>query len=242
METLKKIWEYIKNNWKNVLLILFAVVIVVLLIMQGCTRTENNHLKINVKALTDSVQVMETKNGELVYAKQALILEKNELEEYLNISKKERKELEKILDDKLSYIAKLEQTVRVDTFRCVDTMYVENGITHIGFNYKDKWVELDGETTLVDSVPQTQVNTLAMDAPLTVGLTDEYRIFVKTANPYVSFSNIEGAVIEKPSNGTKPKRWNIGIQVGIGGSYGLINQKFDFGPYIGAGISYGFGF
>lgn len=240
METLKKIWEYIKNNWKNVLLVLFAIVIVILLIMQGCTRTENSHLKINVKALTDSVQVIETKNGELVYAKQALILEKNELEEYLNISKKERKELEKILDDKLSYIAKLEGSVRVDTFTCVDTMYVDS-LTHIKFNYQDNWLAMDGLTTIKDN-PTTTINNISMSVPLQVGLTDNYRIFVKTPNPYVSFTDIDGAVIEKPSNGTKPKRWNLGVQVGVGAGYNLLHRNISVGPYIGVGISYGFDF
>lgn len=229
---------------KNILLILFSVVIVVLLIMQGCTRTENKHLKTNIKALSDTIQVMETKNGELVYAKQALILQKNELEEYLNITKKERKELEKLLDDKLSYIAKLEGQIKIDTLVCHDTVIHEKDITSISFKYDDIFLKLNGCTThdKINDCWRTQINNIAIDAPLTVGLTDEYRIFVKTSNPYVSFSTIEGAVIDKPSNGTKPKRWNIGIQVGIGGSYGLINKKLDFGPYIGAGISYGFAF
>ena len=229
---MKKILPYIT--------IVLAVAVVVLAIMQGCTRTNNRNLKNNIKALTDSMQVLESKNGDLIYARQALIVEKKELEKYLNLSKKEIKDLERTLDDKLSYIAKLEGTVRVDTFTCIDTMYIDS-LTHINFNYKDKWFALSG-TTIVSELPMTTINNVQMDVPLQVGLTDNYRIFVKTPNPYVSFSTIEGAVIEKPSNGTKPKRWNIGIQVGIGTGFDLLHKNITVGPYIGAGISYGFGF
>ena len=240
MDKIKTILNFLKNNWKNILLIMFAIVIVILLLLQGFTRTDNRNLKNNIKALTDSMQVLETKNGDLVYARQALILEKKELEEYLGLSKKEIKELEKTLDDKLSYIAKLEGTVRVDTFTCVDTMYVDS-LTHIDFKYKDKWFALSG-TTIVSESPLTTINNVQMDVPLQVGLTDNYRIFVKTPNPYVSFTDIEGAVIEKTSNGSKPKRWNLGVQVGIGAGYDLLHKNITVGPYLGVGISYGFGF
>lgn len=229
-----------KERIKTISIIVLSIVVLALLIMQGCVRHSNKNLNNNIKALTDSMQVLQTKNGELIYARQVFIIEKKELEKYLDITKKEIKDLERTLDDKLSYIAKLEGSVRVDTFTCVDTMYVDS-LTHIKFNYQDNWLAMDGLTTIKDNTTTT-INNISMSVPLQVGLTDNYRIFVKTPNPYVSFTDIEGAVIEKTSNGSKPKRWNLGVQVGVGAGYDLLHRNISVGPYIGVGIAYGFDF
>ena len=38
----------------------------------------------------------------------------------------------------------------------------------------------------------------------------------------------------------KPTRFGLGVQVGFGGTYGIVNKKLDVGPYIGVGLSYNF--
>ena len=85
------------------------------------------------------------------------------------------------------------------------------------------------------------LDSVAMNVPLTVGLTDDYQIFVKTANPYVSFPSIDGAYIKAPEK-VKSKHWNVGVQVGFGVQYGTIKKSFDVGPYVGFGVSYGWCF
>lgn len=36
------------------------------------------------------------------------------------------------------------------------------------------------------------------------------------------------------------KHWGVGINAGVGGSYGLIHKQFDVGPYVGVGLIYRF--
>lgn len=75
-----------------------------------------------------------------------------------------------------------------------------------------------------------------MDVPLTFYVTGK-EIAVKSKNPYVNFTEIQGA-----RNITKPKRWNVGIQAGFGVGYNLLDKNLTLGPYIGVGVSYGFNF
>ena len=85
-----------------------------------------------------------------------------------------------------------------------------------------------------------------MEVPLKVGTTKDNKWFVTSENPYVQFTSIEGANIEK----AKPKRWVIGIQGGIGGifGYGISGCSADgivrtgwilgAGGYVGIGVTY----
>ncbi len=54
----------------------------------------------------------------------------------------------------------------------------------------------------------------------------EFDLRIPSVNTYVEVS--------------KRKRWNLGIQAGIGPQYGLINKQWDVGPYIGLGLMYSF--
>ena len=74
--------------------------------------------------------------------------------------------------------------------------------------------------------------TLYMNVPLMLGLTDDYKFWVKTDNPYVTFTNIDGAVIDN-SSVKKDKRLHHGISLGFGFQYGLFGKQFDFGPQFG---------
>ena len=57
-----------------------------------------------MKHLTDTITQKDLKNGELLCYNQSLVLEKQELEKYLQISHQEVKDLERKLDSKLLYI------------------------------------------------------------------------------------------------------------------------------------------
>lgn len=38
----------------------------------------------------------------------------------------------------------------------------------------------------------------------------------------------------------RPTKFGVGVQVGFGGTYGLVHKQLDAGPYVGVGISYNF--
>lgn len=243
-ENNNKIWTFIKNNWKDTLIIFSIIIIIILIMPTTCTNRKNENLTNNIKALTDSVQTLNLKNGELLSAKQSLILEKKELEKYLDISKKDVNDLEKKLNSSLALIAKLNGGIHVDTIMMTDSVIIHNDTIDSYFNYTDKWICLDGHTSLLNNYATTTINNISMSADLKMGMTDDYKVFVTTDNPYLTFNEIDAAAIDGSVVREKKKRWNIGAQLGIGAGYNLASKtdKFFIGPYIGVGISYGFDF
>ena len=76
--------------------------------------------------------------------------------------------------------------------------------------------------------------------PLTIGLTDDYKFFVVSDNPYLNITHINSNVIDGTNIYKKPKKWSISIQGGFGAQYDIISHNFGVGPYGGFGISYAF--
>ncbi len=94
-----KLIEYLKTpkGQRNALFI--ALVVVLVFMFRSCGGDNVDKLKYeqNISSLRDSVRTYQTKNGELVSEKMALILEKSELEEYNGDLLKEIKILKTIL-------------------------------------------------------------------------------------------------------------------------------------------------
>ena len=189
----------------------------------------------NYKASNDSVKILYKDNEKLIYEKNAYILKESELKDMLDMNTKEIKELKKSLQSSISYISKIEGKMQVDTIYMNDTIYYKDSIPTIHFGYKDDWLTLSGTASFKPL--QTKINNIQVPISVETGLTEDYNIFVKTNNPYVTIQNIDGAII-------KDKKFNIDyhheLQVGVGFQYGLFNKQVDFGPQIGYGISISF--
>lgn len=245
--------EQVKDNWKNILLLVFFFVIIALIMSTTCTRQDLNKAETNIKALADTLHAYELKNGELMYEKQGYIAEKKELEEYIGIKEKEVNEIEKKLKSALATIAKLQGQVKIDTIHMIDSVYITaDSIYRNDFKYNDRWLALDGTTTLQLEPFNTHtiINNINMEVPLKVGTTKDDKWFVTSENPYVQFTSVEGANIDK----AKPKRWSVGVQMGVGvvGGVGIVGTQFKgistsntgagwfvgAGGYIGLGVSY----
>ena len=204
-------------------------------------RRSNNNWKHNYEVLQDSVEVVKTKNGELIFENGSLILEKNELFDALELSKKQVKEYEKALGSKLAYISKLEAQLNIkDTIKV--TEIIHDTITNTySMGYKDKWLSFDETFSLLDpEKPILNVYNINMDVPLKVGLGENYRIFVTSENPYFNITSIEGAVIDGSKFEKKISRWSLGAYGGFGLGYGLINKQIDIGPQVGIGVEFRF--
>lgn len=212
--------------------------------LQSQYRYNNNINENNIIALQDSLKEIELKNGEIIYEKQSLILEKNQLEEQFELSKKELKNIEHKLQSSLDYIAELTGHIEVEQNIIIkdSIVYINDSITNYEFSYKDNWLSLNGITQTKHNQAFTNINNIYIPVPITIGLTEDKKVFVKTTNPYLTFTNVNSAAITKTILNPKPKHWNIGIGTGIGAQYGLINKTIDVGPYIGLNMSYGFNF
>ena len=217
-----------------------AALIITLGITTFAAQTDANRFKKNYYAMRDSIEQIELKNGELISEKQALILEKDEFEDYMaELGITDRKDLENKLNSKVKYITNVETQLLIDTIETVhdSIVYVDNYPTY-KFCYDEKYLHLNGETAMRDSIPQTTLYDIEVPVGLTVGLTDQRNIFVKSDNPYMEIREIRGAELDKSTFKKFTSKFGFGVQAGIGGQYGLINKEFDVGPYVGLGISY----
>ena len=226
---LSKIKDYVKNG----LLILLTILCIILLLFSKCTADKNERLHNNIEVLIDSVRVTELKNGDLLYSKQILEVDNKELAEAVGLEKSKRKEVEKELGEKIKLLAKVDGEIRIDTLILKDTVVETDFGSRINFNFKDQYLSLDGTTCLSNGIAKTKINSLSMDVPAFIGKNKQF--FIRSENPYVSFPNIRVA-----EEITRPKRWGLGIQVGIGCGYNLVDKGFFAGPYIGFGLSYNF--
>ena len=202
---------------------------------------KSNNWKHNYEVLQDSVEVIKTKNGELLYENGSLIIEKNELEEALDISKKQVKEYEKALGSKLAYISKLEAQLKVkDTIKITNIVH-DTLSNSYSMHYDDSWLKFDEVFSLKNPIkPEMSLYNISMNMPLKVGIGDNYRIFVTSPNPYFNVTSIEGAVIDGSQFAKKQSRWTLGLFGGFGVQYGLINKQIDAGPQVGIGVGFRF--
>lgn len=201
----------------------------------------------NLKAAQGELVEAKLKNGNLLVSRDSYIVTLNEMEQVLDITKKEVKELQRQLDSKVAYISQIESNVKIEFIEVVkdSIVYVNNNPNDIvaNFHYTDEWININGVSNIklgeeIDY--KTTLNNIDINTPLTVGLTNDYQIFVTTPNPYVNFSDINGAVIDKSKLYPKKKRFSWGFQLGAGVMYDIIDKDVAVGPYGGLGVEINF--
>lgn len=241
---LNKIWEWIKSIDKKVLITSIIECIFFIFIISSinqCSNKKIDALDQNLAASRDQIETLMLENGSLISERSAYILKANQLEEMLEITKEEKKDIERKLDDKIAYIANIESKVKIDTIEVKDTVIVEkDNSLNIQWSYQDKWLSMNGGTLYDNGKSNTTISNINMYTPLRVGMTDNYKIFVESPNPYLRITDIEGAIIDGSRLKPKYNYWTLSVQGGFGAQYGLVHNQFDLGPYVGVGVSYNF--
>ena len=234
--------ETSKKSW--IIFIIEALVFIMLFgTVSKCSHDKISRLEHNLDAYRDSIEYVELQNGELLAAKQSFILTEKELREELDFSKREIRDLENKLNDDIAYIARLTSQLNIkDTVHMKpDTVYVKDSLTTKRFNYKDNWLDM---TTTVTGTSignsQLSIDNFNMDMSLDVGLTDDYKFWAKTSNPYINITDIKGAAIHGSEVSKSDKRLHHGIYLGFGIQYGLFGKQWDFGPQFGYAFMYSF--
>lgn len=224
-----------------------VIFIAIIAAVWGCYSDKLNDSEQNLKAAQSRIEKVELKNGELLVSRDSYIAKIGDLEDLLDISKQEAKEIQQVLDSKIAYISRIESEVRVEYIETVrdSIIYIDNDpkVATSTFRYNDKWVDLIGRNDFIFGEKfsyNTTIESLSIDVPLNVGLTNDYQIFVRTSNPYVSFSNIDGAVIDNSVLKPRKKRFNWGLQLGVGAMYDIIDKDIAVGPYAGIGAEFNF--
>ena len=202
-------------------------------------RGELNKAKQNLSAATDTVHSLETKNGEIIQWNQSLIVDKECLqskleEEYLN-----RKEIERKLNSKISSLTSIIAGFSADTIVLVDTIEVIDDTTRVApFSYTDDWLTVSGKTLFSGMYSETTISDLRVRVPITIGQTEDMKMFVHTTNPNVSIELMQNSIVDGTGILKKKSRWSVGLYGGLGIQYGLISRTIDFGPQFGLGVLY----
>ena len=223
-----------------------AVILIGLLAaVWGYYNNKLNDSEQNLKAMQGHVEMIELQNKDLLYARDSYVATINDLESLLNISKKEVKEIQRQLNSKISYISKLEQAVKIEYIEVIkdSIVYVSQDKLFSKFHYNDNWLSFTGENEFIigDKFDYTTtIRNISINAPLTVGLTNDYKIFVTTPNPYISFSEIEGAVIDNSVMKPRKKRFGWGLHGGFGVMYDVIDKDVAVGPTASFGVHVNF--
>ena len=158
---LNKIWEWIKSIDKKVIIISIIealIFIFVIISISQCSNQKIKNLDQNFVASRDKITELTLENGKLLAERSAYIVKNNELEEILNITKQEKKDIERKLNDKIAYISTIESNIRVDTLELVNTIIIKDSSTiNIGFNYDDKWVKFSGSSYYKNGKSKTSI-------------------------------------------------------------------------------------
>ena len=229
-----------KKSW--VVIVLEALLFFIILgTLTKCNNEKIERLENNIEAYKSEMEIVQTKNGELIASRQSLILSESEMREELEMSKKELKDLKKTLGDKIAYITKLNSNISVDTiYMKGDTVYVRDNHMVKDFIFEDEWMNISAEVHDANVNSEMCIKNITMDVPLEYGMTEGYKVFVKTPNPYVKFTDMNSAIINGSSVKEKPKRFHHGITLGVGVNYGFIHGKVDVGPSLIYGFTYSF--
>ena len=228
-----------KNLTSTIILIVVALGLV-LIAANYCSRMKR--AEHNLDVARDSIHNVTLKNGELLQIRDSYILKEKELSEYLDITKKEAKDLKKKLGSSLSEIAKLKGQVRIDTVKTIVTkdsiVFRPDSSVNVKFKYGDKWLSFRGDLEATPEKADVSLYDVNIPMDLTTGFDKEGKFFVTSSNPYVKFGEINSAQI-----GTKhstKSHWRVGLQAGMYVIYDTPRKRVATGPGVGFGISYNF--
>lgn len=123
------------------------------------------------------------------------------------------------------------------------TIYVDRPVPKHVYHYKTDTVYLKAE---IDSIWVDNVLVqVPIDKQIYEGKIDTvgtYRAIVsgyKSSLDTIQFQ-LHFPTIHTTTTITKRPRFTFGVQAGFGVQYGLIDRKFDTGPYVGVGAQYNF--
>lgn len=265
---MNKIIEMLKKIWSNKSLVLIiSIVILVLLLLSKCDKIKDLKTQIminnqNIEALHDTIKTVKNKAGKLQQEKLSLISSKKELEN-LNSSLYDELKQQK---GQVLYISNLYATLKLDynnlkvknktLLDSISQLISENGDTldvihwDLSQKYDDKNFRIiKGQSRFLirnNSILSkgSVLEQFQMGFNISTGLREEkgmLRIWAKSDYPDLTFSDIEGSLIDPQKSDVlkkliPQKRWVIGPQIGFGLSYS--NGVFKPSPYIGFGLQY----
>ena len=261
MISLVNIWNSIWKNRTKITFIIMMILIILYWRQCGQMKYERKKADQNQKALTDTLQVVKTKNGYLVTQKATFVA-----------SEKELKELNSDLYDEVDEWKRKKSKVKVVVK--TEIVYVDNGKTKnvaskigkneykLAFDYTGKDSILiikgysdfkaypiykNGDTTkfnlrIVNG--ETVFDTVSVNIELTMGVKEDKdgvdRVFIKPNSEKIKIKDLYSVQMEefyKSKYNKKKKHFTVGPHIGLGVGVGNGGQ-FQLIPQVGIGIQY----
>jgi hypothetical protein len=250
-EILAKIWNWLKAN-PSFSLILVIVILIFLLFQQCGSKKKSDAInKQNIAYFTDSLRKERTKNGQLEYAHNVLIADKNELKK-INDSLYHEVIKEKGI---VKYLESIGVKIVHDTLYLHDTRHKKpDGSYDLNWKYTknydaNNYQKLAGvsnfiiDTTVTPNKPVsrgTMITQNEIGLNIITGLkknpdTKAYEIFARSDYPGFQITKLDGAVLDKNMfvETAKKKRFSLGPNISFG-----IGTQFKVEVYIGFGLQY----
>lgn len=200
----------------------------------------------NNAALRDSIRTTLTLNGELEYQRLLFVAEKDSLQKY---SKSLSDELKKERG-KVRTLTNMLATIKQDTIEVENTVVVypngERGLEWATKKSGEDWnraLEGISKFRFIDTTNIKAGTTLITKDELAMKIVTgikeredkKLEIFVRSNYPGISFTNIEGAILDPydPIFFKDEKRFSIGPVISAG-----LNQELKLGFHIGIGLQY----
>lgn len=194
--------------------IVHIVCLIAIVIFMSTTCTNYNKwqtAKNNISAIQDTMRVVRTENGNLLAYKEAYQITSKEYADYMDVTKKQIRDLEKKLDSKVDEIIVTKTEVRLDTVECVVEV-ARGDTTTVRFGYSDEWTTIGGNTVVSQNDCRASIDSLKINVPLTVGFTKDNKCFATSDCPYINFTSVDGA----SSLSKKRNNMAVGLQLTVG--------------------------
>lgn len=227
-------------------MIMVAIILALLLTqVVSCLRNKDlkNKLKIsehNITALTDTITYLHDKNGKLLAEKTSFIASIGDLKNLNQEMYDNVQSLQKKLQRRIMAGADVKMSVRDTIIQNNIIQYTLDSLVNIRF--ADNTIEANSAVRIRENQVQLQNFTYNIDLPLELYLTKDYKMIARSSNEHVTFSKLNSFIDPSITKYRQPKRWGLGLQLGVGvmPGYDLVKKNFSLsaGPYVGIGVNY----
>lgn len=250
-----------KNGYLLNFILLIIIIILLFLLNQKCSESKSKDLKINnlIDYYTDSIRVYEIENKYLLFKKNALIIDNENLSK-INLELNE--EIKKLKANPI-VIIKTNNVIKNDTIYIpidsikydsinksylipflLDTIYSENNYRKLSglvefnvFDFKNLNLNKSKIWLFNDEIG------FSMTTGIIENKDGKLEIFLKSDYPNLNVTKLDGGIIDPNESDVikmlidkNQKRFGIGFNIGYG--ININNNKINLSPYIGIGLNY----
>ncbi|MCK9446044.1 hypothetical protein M0Q50_04040 [bacterium] len=255
MEIINKIIEFIKKNWKSVIVLICFLLLIFNLKTCSSNRELKNQLKNekyrqeqNFKAFNDTIEVYKNKNGQISYKQVIGNMSLDELEKYnpdlYKLIKAEGGKVKTIIKTIIEYRdtgSTKNILVKLDKDRYGLNFYYTSPDSVLVINGKSYFYVIADSNKLIIKEDITKFDEVKIKFSIVTGIKKENgydKIFITPSTDKITITETRGTdVTDYIKNNQKKNKFSVNVSGGYGIIFGKGNQLYH-GPGIQLGIGY----